>query len=283
MLSPSTAASPSHPTDVLTTALPIAHELRTFNRVPPPTLSGTMWQAASPRAIGLKLLDIDPVRYDGDARSRSNTLQQGAILLGDSDVQGNAPTPAALHFFRSPGLVPKIRAPPLAPLDGRAPLEKGRFHVVVHADDGNATARGQGTGQVPQAVDVDEIESLRSQQVGEPRVIGMRIVPVCRIDPPQRDAPEVIPYISEPVMPLWNGKHLDGCEPAQRVATRGDIPSCAFARCRRALETERRDVERASQETEDMVRPDPHAAIRRVGQRLAQEEEFQIPHRALQA
>ena len=79
------------------------------------------------------------------------------------------------------------------------------------------------------------------------------------------------------------GEHLDGCEPTQRIATRGDIRGRAVAGRRRALEAERGDVERARQETEDVVRPDPDPAIRWVGQRLAQEEEFQIPHRALQA
>ena len=158
---------------------------------------------------------------------------------------------------------------------------------MVHRDDGKTTARRQIAGQVHQAVDVDEIERGRSQQMQEALATGTRIVQVRRIDPPEHGAPQVIPRIPEPAVLLGDGKHVDGREPAQSVATGGDISDRAVAECRRALEAERADVERASEETQDVVRPDPHSPVRWVGQRLAEEKKArprgQIAHRALQA
>jgi hypothetical protein len=67
--------------------------------------------------------------------------------------------------------MPKIRAPPLAPLDGRTPAKMLRFHVMVHAHDGNSTEGRQVAGQV-KAVDMDEIERLRFQMVGQAAAKG---------------------------------------------------------------------------------------------------------------
>src|SRR6267143_3733559 len=84
--------------------------------------------------------------------SKARSCSETATFRATRPHQRRSTSSARRAWYR------RVRAPPFAPLDGRAPLEKGRFHVLVHADDGNATARGQGTGQVPQAVDVDEIE-----------------------------------------------------------------------------------------------------------------------------
>ena len=143
---------------------------------------------------------------------------------------------------------------------------------MVHADDGDGAACRHVAKQV-HAVDVNEVESLRSQDIDQPPAILTRIVQVGRIGLPQRRASKVIPYESESAVSLRDGKDLYGSEPGQRIAARRDVSPCPVAGARRPFEAERRDFERARQETQDMVRPDPHAAIRRVRQGLAEEEE----------
>src|SRR5439155_12870988 len=69
-----------------------------------------------------------------------------------------------------------------------------------------------------------------------------------------------------------NLEHFHGREPAEGGATRIDVAGPGGARCRRTFETKRCDVERSGEQTQYVVRPDPHAAVRRIRERLTQEE-----------
>src|SRR5712691_5991737 len=82
----------------------------------------------------------------------------------------------------------------------------------------------------------------------------------------------MIPRVPEPTVILGNRKYAHIRQTPQDGHAPGDAPGDGRLRRRGALEAQRRDVERPGQEPKDVIGPDPHASVRRVGQRLAEEE-----------
>ena len=95
---------------------------------------GKPGQAADERDAGSgdaprpKLLDIDTIRHDGDARAARDARERRAIAIGYRHVEGDALAPGTLGVFAELRLMTDVGAAPRRAFDGGAAPQQRRFH-----------------------------------------------------------------------------------------------------------------------------------------------------------
>ena len=223
--------------------------------------SADVGEARSSLTIRAELVRIDAVWHHRHARCRGDGPEQSAIVLRYRHVQRDSAAPAPLDLFHERGLKGKIRLAPALPLDCCTAPKERRFDIMMNAHDRKTAASREVGGQV-EAIEMNEIESVRLNKSLDPRAKCVRLVQKRRINAACRDAAEVIPSVPQAAVLLRNRKHFDVREPAERRRPPCDAPIDLFPCARGTFETERGDVEGSGKQSKDVVGPDPHAAVR---------------------
>jgi hypothetical protein len=123
-----------------------------------------------------------------------------------------------------------------------------------------------------EAVDVDQINRPRAEDLEKPLLERCRLVHVGRGHPLHGGAARLIPGVPDSAAVLWNGKHFDIRERAERLASGGDVIGHPIAGRRRSLEAQGNDIERAGQQPQNVVRPHPYPAVGRIRQCVAEKQ-----------
>ena len=180
------------------------------------------------RAIGMELPGVDAVGHDGDARPRRELRHALTIPLRAGHVQRDARTPVPLDLFHPPRLIPEVGARASA-LGSTVARRRSSFDSMSWwTQTTGRPSTGRQVAREIQAVDVDEIERGRVEELAEPPLKRARVVHERRVDAPERRASRVIPEEPDPAMALGNREDLDRGEAGPtRVAAACVCPASA--------------------------------------------------------
>jgi len=160
----------------------------------------------------------------------------------------------------------------------RSPPQQVGFDVVMNADGRDIAGEAEIAREI-ETVNMNEVERGRAQTLPHPRTEGTRFVQVCGVDAGTSDAAQMIPDKPGAAMLLRNRKNFQTRELPERLLCRGTIAGRSGTAC--AFETQGGDVERACQQPQDVVCPNPYASIRRIRERLTEKQQPRTMHRRL--